>query len=139
MQKTLELHLQEAHAITPIPSDHTGVFLDPTTKIGSIGVQVRHRLTSHGFSLNISREPIPWFDRIVACGLEGVKAVSVETAKREEVSVSDEISGLAGRFGRLYERAVIRMELEHEGEIGDAIVAMEEEAIRAGSWPAAPM
>lgn len=130
MQKTLELHLKEAHAITPIPSEHTGVFLDPTTKIGSIGVQVRHRLTSHGFSLNITREPIPWFDRIVACGLEGVKAGSVETVKQEEVIVEDEISGLASRFGKMYEREVVRMEVEQEGEMGEAIAAMEEEAMR---------
>lgn len=138
MQKTLELHLKEAHAITPIPSEHTGVFLDPTTKIGSIGVQVRHRLTSHGFSLNITREPIPWFDRIVACGLKGVKAGSVETVKQEEVIVEDEISGLASRFGKMYEREVVRMEVEQEGEMGEAIAAVEEEAMRAGSWPPAP-
>jgi len=58
MQKTLELHLKEAHGITPAPSGHTGVFLDRTTKIASIGVQVRQRLTSHGFAMNITREPI---------------------------------------------------------------------------------
>ncbi|KAF8061024.1 hypothetical protein FPV67DRAFT_318845 [Lyophyllum atratum] len=138
MQKMLELHLQEAHAITPIPSEHTGVFLDPTTKIGSIGVQVRHRLTSHGFSLNITREPTLWFDRIVACGLEGVNAGSVETVKHKEVNVEDEIPGLASRFGRLYEREVVLMKLEEEGEIGDAIAGMEEEAFRAGPWPTGP-
>ncbi|KAG6857605.1 hypothetical protein H0H87_010173 [Tephrocybe sp. NHM501043] len=139
IQKTLELHLKEAHAITPIPSDHTGVFLDPTTKIASIGVQVRHRLTSHGFSLNITREPIAWFDRIVACGLVGVSAGSVETAQNKVLEVDNEISGLANRFGRLYDREVIPMKLEEEGEMGAAIAALEEEAIRAGSWATAPM
>ncbi|KAG6866237.1 hypothetical protein C0991_006824 [Blastosporella zonata] len=138
MQKALELHLKEAHTITPIPSEHTGVFLDPATKIGSIGVQVRHRLTSHGFSLNITREPIAWFDRIVACGLEGVNAGSVETAQDKVVHLDDEISGLVGRFGRLYEREVVPMKLEEEGEMGEAIAALEEEAIRAGPWPTAP-
>ncbi|GLB36515.1 putative catalyzes the transfer of endogenously produced octanoic acid from octanoyl-acyl-carrier-protein onto the lipoyl domains of lipoate-dependent enzymes [Lyophyllum shimeji] len=138
MQKALELHLKEAHAITPIPSEHTGVFLDLTTKIGSIGVQVRHRLTSHGFALNITREPIPWFDRIVACGLEGVTAGSVETATHKAVNVEEEIPGLARRIGTLYEREVVPMELEREGELGDAIAALEEEALQAGPWPATP-
>ncbi|KAG6919570.1 hypothetical protein DXG01_004233 [Tephrocybe rancida] len=138
MQKSLELHLKEAHAITPIPSGHTGVFLDPTTKIGSIGVQVRHRLTSHGFSLNITREPIGWFDRIVACGLVGVSAGSVETAQDKVVHIEDEMIGLASRFGRLYEREVVPMKVEEEGEMGEAIAELEEEARLAGPWHKAP-
>ncbi|KAG6891090.1 hypothetical protein C0995_014180 [Termitomyces sp. Mi166 len=138
MQKTLELHLKEAHGIMPIPSQHTGVFLDSSTKIGSIGVQVRHRLTSHGFSLNITREPISWFSQIVACGLEGVNAGSIETARSKVVRVEDEVFGLVSRFGRLYEREVIPMVLKDEGEIGEAIARLEEEAKRAGSWPTTP-
>ncbi|KAG6876439.1 hypothetical protein C0992_012955 [Termitomyces sp. T32_za158] len=138
MQKTLELHLKEAHGITPIPSQHTGVFLDSNTKIGSIGVQVRHRLTSHGFSLNITREPISWFNLIVACGLQDVNAGSIETARSEALLVEDEIPGLVSRFGHLYERELTPMVLEDEGEIGEAIAALEEEAKRAGPWPKMP-
>ncbi|KAG5646046.1 hypothetical protein DXG03_004469 [Asterophora parasitica] len=138
MQKTLELHLKEAHAMTPIGSGHTGVFLDPTTKIASIGVQVRHRLTSHGFSLNITREPKSWFNRIVACGLEGVSAGSVETAKDKDMHVEDEIPGLIGRFGRLYDREMVPMVPAQDGEIGEAIVEMEKEASNAGPWPTEP-
>ncbi|KAG6885529.1 hypothetical protein C0993_000525 [Termitomyces sp. T159_Od127] len=138
MQKTLEFHLREGHGITPIPSQHTGVFLNSNTKIGSIGVQVRHRLTSHGFSLNITREPISWFNQIVACGLEDVNAVSIETAQLKDVRVEDEISGLVSRFGHLYEREIMPMVLEAEGEIGKAIASLEEEAKRAGPWPKMP-
>lgn len=138
MQKTLELHLKEAHKITPMPSHHTGVFLNSNTKIGSIGVQVRHRLTSHGFSLNITREPISWFNLIIACGLEGVNASSIETAQSEAVRVEDEIPGLVSRFGHLYEREMLPMVLEEEGEIGEAIATLEEEAKRAGPWPKMP-
>lgn len=138
MQKTLELHLEEAHAMPFIPLGHTGVFLDPTTKIGSIGVQVRHRLTSHGFALNITREPISWFDRIIACGLEGVNAGSVESAKQTKVRVEDEISGLVSRFGRMYEREMVKMKTENEGEIGEAIEALEVEAEKAGHWSTKP-
>ncbi|KAG5339898.1 hypothetical protein C0989_003045 [Termitomyces sp. Mn162] len=139
MQKTLELHLEEAHGITPTTSQHTGVFLNSHTKIGSIGVQVRHRLTSHGFSLNVTREPISWFKRIVACGLEGVDAGSIETAQSEVIRMEDEVSGLVSRFGRLYEREVIPMVLEDEGELGEAIAELEREAKRAGPWPTAPL
>ncbi|KAF9458741.1 hypothetical protein BDZ94DRAFT_69914 [Collybia nuda] len=134
MQKMLELHLKEAHSIPFIPLGHTGVFLDATTKIGSIGVQVRHRLTSHGFALNITQEPIPWFDQIVACGLEGVSAGSVEGAKQKDVRVEDEIPGLVSRFGRVYGREMIKMKTEDEGEIGEAIATLEAEAEEAGNW-----
>lgn len=128
LQKTLKVHLQEAHGIGPAPSEHTGVFLDPVTKIGSIGVQVRHRLTTHGFSMNITREPGPWFDQIVACGLAEVKAGSVEVAKGgKEVDVEGEIAGLVSRFGRVFGREVVAMDLNGEGEMGEAILALEEE------------
>lgn len=136
MQKTLELHLREAHGIETIPSEHTGIFLDPTTKIGSIGVQVRHRLTTHGFALNITREPVGWLDRIVACGLDDVRAGSVAGAKNTNVSLDGEIPGLVSRFGKLYERDMVQLAIE--GEVGEAIAAVEEEAKQAGPWRTEP-
>lgn len=49
MQTALKTHLKEAHGVKTSLHDNTGVFLDENTKIASIGVQVRHRLTTHGF------------------------------------------------------------------------------------------
>ncbi|KAJ7184313.1 hypothetical protein C8R46DRAFT_1172566 [Mycena filopes] len=115
VQKMLELHLLEAHGIKHAPSDHTGVFLDANTKIGSIGIQVRHRLTTHGFSMNITQEPIPWFDQ-GRCRLEG----------------------LVSRLGRMLDREFLPMRLAEEGEVGEAIVAAEKEALEAGDWAKAP-
>ncbi|KAJ6547010.1 hypothetical protein B0H19DRAFT_1074975 [Mycena capillaripes] len=138
VQKALELHLLEAHGIKHVPTDHTGVFLDANTKIASIGVQVRHRLTTHGFAINITREPIPWFDQVVACGLADVKAGSVETAKSREIDIHAEIPGLVSRFGRMLERGFLPMNLAEEGEVGEAIAAAEADAARAGDWAKAP-
>ena len=42
IQNLLQTHLLKFHAIQHSPSEHAGVFLDPTKKIGSIGVQIRH-------------------------------------------------------------------------------------------------
>ncbi|KAL1659504.1 hypothetical protein GGF50DRAFT_107482 [Schizophyllum commune] len=138
MQKFIGLHLREAHGLQPSPSDNTGVFLSPTEKIASIGVQVRHRLTSHGFAMNITREPLAWFDQVVACGLEDVKAVSISSATGKDVSVDEEIPGLVSRFGQLYERDMVALDAPKEGEIGEAILALEEEAHSLGSWASAP-
>ena len=73
----MQQHVATAHHIPTTPSEHTGLFVSPTSKMGSIGVQVRHRLTTHGLALNITREPLAWFDQVVACGLVGVRQTSI--------------------------------------------------------------
>ncbi|KAK0245908.1 hypothetical protein EDD85DRAFT_944299 [Armillaria nabsnona] len=139
MQKTLEVHLKEAHGLDHVPSDHTGVFLDAHTKVASIGVQVRHRLTTHGFAMNITREPEPWFDRVVACGLDGVRAGSIESATNTKIRVEDEIPGLVSRFGRMYEREMVPLDLSNDGPIITEIKTMEQMGRDAGDWKSAPM
>ena len=65
-------------------SGKTGVFMraeetnpGADRKIASIGIGVRHWITHHGFSLNVSMD-LTGFDVIVPCGLEGVEMTSVE-------------------------------------------------------------
>ncbi|PWN51821.1 hypothetical protein IE53DRAFT_361286 [Violaceomyces palustris] len=55
----------------PPPEDHTGVWSDEYHKIASIGIQVRHRITSHGFALNVEERSMRGFQHIVACGIRG--------------------------------------------------------------------
>jgi lipoyl(octanoyl) transferase 2 len=110
LQKTIATHLLEAHGIQTTASEHTGVFLDSRTKVGSIGVQVRHRLTSHGFAFNVSQEPLGWFGRVVACGLVDVKASSVETAVNRPIDVDGEVADLVMQFGRQFEREMVPIE-----------------------------
>ena len=143
MQTSLKLHLREAHGIETVPSDHTGVFLDEYTKIASIGVQVRHRLTNHGFAMNITPEPIKWFEQVVACGLADVKAGCIADVSRkvrgEAVTVAGEIEGLAARFGRVFGRDIEKLDLDSDEEIGDAIRTLEGAATEAGEWLNAPL
>ncbi|KIJ68790.1 hypothetical protein HYDPIDRAFT_147385 [Hydnomerulius pinastri MD-312] len=138
MQKMIQTHLMSAHQIEHVPSDHTGVFLDPVTKVASIGVQVRHRLTTHGFAMNVTKEPLEWFDRVVACGLADVRAGCIELAAGRQIQVQDVVEGVVGAFGQLYERNMEELRLESAGEAGEAILALEAEALAAGSWPTSP-
>ncbi|TFY75739.1 hypothetical protein EWM64_g8273 [Hericium alpestre] len=138
MQKMVELQLREVHGLEHVPSEHTGVFLDSRTKVGSIGVQVRHRLTTHGFAYNVTCEPVRWLDEIVACGLSDMRAGSVEGAAGKRVSVEDEIPGLVERFGRSYERDMVEMDVNREGRAGELIAALEEEARWMEPPPSAP-
>ncbi|KAJ3575919.1 hypothetical protein NP233_g792 [Leucocoprinus birnbaumii] len=138
MQKMIEQHIREDHGLQPSPSEHTGVFLDPTTKIASIGVQIRHRLTSHGFAFNVTREPLAWFDQIIACGLNDVKAGSVESATSKSVDMAEEFTRVIDAFGRAYDREMVALVPEMEAEIGEAILATEAEALLDGSWAKRP-
>ncbi len=141
IQKTLTSHLSEAHNIPTIPSDNTGVFLDEHTKIASIGVQVRHRLTSHGFAINVTSEPVKWFEEVVACGLTDVKAGNIAEATRSMsvIEVEGEMDQLVQRFGQVFERDMVKLDLESDVECGEAIRAVEEEARKAGEWLHTPL
>jgi len=139
MEKLLRRHMKEAHGIDYCPSEHTGVFLDPRTKVASIGVQVRHRLTSHGFAMNITREPQAWFDKIVACGLADVRAGSLERAAGRPISVEDEVAGLVERFGSSYEREMQPLDMSSDTPVTRAMAALEKEAMALGPCPKAPL
>ncbi|EMD41439.1 hypothetical protein CERSUDRAFT_110015 [Gelatoporia subvermispora B] len=139
MQKLLQTHLLEGHGIKHAASEHTGVFLDEQTKIASIGVHVRHRLTSHGFAMNITREPRPWFDRVVACGLVGVKAGCIaDVTDQKDVTVEGEVRGLVERFGRLFNREMVQLDVEADEDVAKAVRELEEDAARAGRWSMTP-
>ncbi|EIN13430.1 lipoyltransferase [Punctularia strigosozonata HHB-11173 SS5] len=139
MQNMLKMFLKERHGIQAVPSEHTGVFAgDGKTKMASIGVQVRHRLTSHGFSINVTDEPLAWFNTVVACGLADVKAGSIEGAVGAPVRVDDEMVALAQLFGRVYGRDTVPMDLRGGGEVAEAIAEVEAEADSLGLWHREP-
>ncbi|MDQ7784628.1 MAG: lipoyl(octanoyl) transferase LipB [Desulfomonilaceae bacterium] len=52
-----------------------GVWIDEESKIASIGVRIQRRVTSHGFSLNVSSSDPG--DMIVSCGNPGIRMVSL--------------------------------------------------------------
>lgn len=58
----------------------------PEDKIAAIGVHMRRNVTSHGVGLNVNTD-LWWFDRIVACGLEGKRTTSLEKEGVEGLSV----------------------------------------------------
>lgn len=63
------LHAADIHAHTPPGPEHAGLWLSATEKAGFVGVQARHWVTSHGFSLNVTPEALRGFQHIQPCGL----------------------------------------------------------------------
>lgn len=56
---------------------HTGVWIDGTRKIASIGIHVKRWVTWHGFALNVTTN-LSYFDLIVPCGIPEVQMTSVQ-------------------------------------------------------------
>jgi len=65
------------YGIATMTTEHPGVWTTPNSKIAALGIHLRRNVTSHGIGLNVSTD-LRWFDRIVACGLEGKKTTSFE-------------------------------------------------------------
>ncbi|KKY22034.1 putative lipoate-protein ligase b [Diplodia seriata] len=67
-----------AYGIKATTTEHTGVWTTPDKKICALGLHMRRNITSHGIGLNVNTD-LKWFDRIVACGLEGKRTTSFES------------------------------------------------------------
>ncbi|KAH6620103.1 hypothetical protein C7974DRAFT_464854 [Boeremia exigua] len=74
--------------IKAMTTEHTGVWTSPDDKIAAVGVHMRRNVTSHGVGLNVGTD-LWWFDRIVACGLEGKRTTSFEREGVEGKSVEE--------------------------------------------------
>ncbi len=61
--------------------EYTGVWVDDR-KIASLGVHVRHGVTTHGFAVNVDNDMRP-FEWAVACGLHGVRMTSLADERGE--------------------------------------------------------
>ena len=65
------------YGIKAFKTENTGVWTSEDDKIAAVGVHMRRNITSHGIGLNVNTD-LWWFDRIVACGLEGKRTTSFE-------------------------------------------------------------
>lgn len=111
-------------------------------------MQVRHRLTSHGFAVNITNEPLAWFECVIACGLDGVQAASVQSARETKLassererspSVTEEMEVLVEMFGRKYEKEVCSLEKYGPHGIVEEVKKLELVAESLGEWPKEPL
>ncbi|GAA5882892.1 hypothetical protein JCM3774_001379 [Rhodotorula dairenensis] len=104
------------------PLEHTGVFTSPTTKIGSIGIHIRRRISLHGFSFNVEEQTKAWFDQIVACGLADVSSTNAETelrklgklGEKDSLRVLDTVPQAVDLFGQMYGRRMQQLRPDDE-------------------------
>ncbi|KAF2235358.1 lipoate-protein ligase-like protein B [Viridothelium virens] len=92
------------YGIKGMTTENPGVWTTPEKKIAALGIHLRRHVTSHGIGLNVCTD-LWWFERIVACGLEGKKTTSLEA---EGVR-----GGIVEEVGRAFvEEMASRLEIE---------------------------
>eukprot|EP00834_Sanchytrium_tribonematis_P000132 NODE_3_length_80033_cov_0.932970.p48 type:complete len:212 gc:universal NODE_3_length_80033_cov_0.932970:56984-56349(-) len=78
-------------------NNNIGVYVEQK-KIASIGVHVQRFITCHGAAINFSKEVLPWFEKIVPCGLKGMKMTSVETCLDEKLCFDTFVDDVCQEF-----------------------------------------
>jgi len=86
------------YGIEAMTTEHTGVWTSPDDKIAAIGVHMRRNITSHGVGLNVNTD-LWWFDRIVACGLQGKRTTNFVKHRGENTPLDDVGRDLVGEVG----------------------------------------
>ncbi|KAI9813490.1 MAG: hypothetical protein M1832_006288 [Thelocarpon impressellum] len=77
--------------------DHPGVWVSEARKIAALGVHLRRNVASHGVAVNVSTD-LAWFERIVACGLEGKETTSLAREGAADVGVDEVERALVAEF-----------------------------------------
>ena len=85
-------------------------------KLAAIGVHLSRWVTSHGFAYNVSTD-LRYFDLIVACGIAGKKATSLEKLLGRRVELKEVAPRIALHLGEIFG-------LELRAASGDALQAM---------------
>ncbi|HZF68663.1 MAG TPA: lipoyl(octanoyl) transferase LipB [Gemmatirosa sp.] len=84
----------------------------PRRKMASIGVHARDWVTWHGFALNVTREPLPYFDLIVPCGIAGVEMTSVSRELGRDVTVAQVARQVTRAMGEVFDLVPVTLRPE---------------------------
>ncbi|KAL4884712.1 hypothetical protein BJY04DRAFT_205758 [Aspergillus karnatakaensis] len=99
------------YGLEGIITEDPGVWVPPSSaseegglprKITAVGVHLRRNISSYGIGFNVTQEPMWYFQQIVACGLEGREATSLEGQGVKDVSIEE----VAGKFADVFVRRV---------------------------------
>lgn len=94
-----------AYGISTLRTANPGVWVTEDRKVCAVGVHLRRFVSSHGIGLNVHTE-LGWFERIVACGLEGKKATSLVAEGVGGVGVEE----VGERFVELFAEGLVGCE-----------------------------
>jgi len=76
-------------------------------KIAAIGVHISRWITTHGFALNVTDEPLENFRGIVPCGIADGGVTSMERVLGRRVSIDEVAITIRARFAEVFGRDII--------------------------------
>jgi lipoyl(octanoyl) transferase len=76
-------------------------------KIAAIGVHIARWVTTHGFALNVTNEPLIRFPGIVPCGITDGGITSIERVLGRPIALADLVPVLVRRFAEVFDREII--------------------------------
>jgi lipoyl(octanoyl) transferase len=76
-------------------------------KIAAIGVHLSRWVTTHGFALNVTDEPLAFFAGIVPCGITDGGVTSVECLLGRQVPLENVVRPILAHFGEVFGREII--------------------------------
>ena len=79
-------------------------------KVAAIGVGVSRWVTTHGFALNVNTE-LDYFGGIIACGLNGKQATSMQAQLQREVDMDEVRAKLASEFASEFDLEMKNIDL----------------------------
>ena len=79
-------------------------------KIAAIGVHISRWITTHGFALNVTDEPLLYFRGIVPCGITDGGVTSIERIVGRRVAPREVARRLLVHFGQVFSREVEAVE-----------------------------
>ncbi|MEW6350827.1 MAG: lipoyl(octanoyl) transferase LipB [Thermodesulfobacteriota bacterium] len=90
-----------------------GVWTSPREKVASIGVKIRRRITSHGFSLNVNvdRGAARW---IVSCGMPDIVQVNLADIAPNPVLTTDVAAVIPAVFAEVFQPSAVEFIEPHE-------------------------
>jgi lipoyl(octanoyl) transferase len=91
---------------SPLPERVTSVWVG-NDKIAAIGVHISRWITTHGFALNVTNEPLGNFLGIVPCGIRDGGVTSMERVLGRTIALTDLLAPLRKHFGDVFGREII--------------------------------
>jgi lipoyl(octanoyl) transferase len=77
------------------------------SKVAAIGVHISRGVTSHGFALNVTSEPLDYFSLIVPCGITTKPVTSIEKELGNAPALDDLAEKLTAHFGRVFNSQIV--------------------------------
>ena len=91
---------------SPLRERVTSVWIG-NDKIAAIGVHLSRWITTHGFALNVTDEPLENFRGIVPCGIADGGVTSMERVLGKRLALTEAAEAVRARFAEVFGREII--------------------------------